>query len=341
MMPADINPTHSVASKRRSIWKISCIGCFSLLGLFAILLMVVYYTGGLGGWHMKIDREPVFSPDGSRIAFTSLRKGNLDIFVVNSDGKDLRQLTADPLAAFDLINHNSDFAPDWSPDGQHIIFTSYRENSNIFGDYSFVYIYMMNPDGSNVQKWWASDWWNHTTMDPQPDWSPDGKRIAFSANDDGYYYGQDVFYASVEPAVYSTRRLTSLTNSFAQYPAWSPNGRLIAFVDHRNYGSLQQDIIYVIDLIGETKQIASGDHPTWSPDGQRIAFSRKGTVNSDIYVINADGSGEIQLTHNAGDNITPDWSPDGSKIVFSSSRNGDTLLYIMNTDGSNVLQITY
>ena len=74
--------------------------------------------------------------------------------------------------------------------------------------------------------------------------------------------------------------------------------------------------------------------PVWSPDGERIAFVSGGNLNSDIYVMNADGSGITRLTHNNDASIRrPAWSPDGERIAFSR-RDGNGDIYVMNVDGA-------
>ena len=78
--------------------------------------------------------------------------------------------------------------------------------------------------------------------------------------------------------------------------------------------------------------------PVWSPDGERIAFVSGGNLNSDIYVMNADGSGITRLTHNNDASIRrPAWSPDGERIAFVF--NGD--IYLMSADGSTVTRLTH
>ncbi|MCE1273226.1 MAG: Tol-Pal system beta propeller repeat protein TolB, partial [Chlorobiales bacterium] len=76
--------------------------------------------------------------------------------------------------------------------------------------------------------------------------------------------------------------------------------------------------------------------PSWSPAGDKIAYSslqKNGEIN--IFVINADGSGLLQLTRGAKDNESPSWSPDGNMIVFMSNRQGRKKLFVMNADGTN------
>src|SRR5438270_12332836 len=71
---------------------------------------------------------------------------------------------------------------------------------------------------------------------------------------------------------------------------------------------------------GGLVHLPPGRAPAWSPDGSKIAFTRYGANASDIYVMNADGGGIVQLTNTPGNDDHPAWSPDGSKIAFSSAR---------------------
>jgi Tol biopolymer transport system component len=114
------------------------------------------------------DVAPTWSPDGSRIAFQSLRGGNEDIYVMDADGSNLIRLTTSVAA---------DMHPAWSPDGTRIAFVSSRG-----ADYD---IYVMNADGSGQTALTNGD-----GMDEQPSWSSDGQRIAFTSdrnNDVGLY----------------------------------------------------------------------------------------------------------------------------------------------------------
>ena len=79
--------------------------------------------------------------------------------------------------------------------------------------------------------------------------------------------------------------------------------------------------------------------PDWSPDGQKLAFASDRVGGREIYVTNADGSGQTSLTFNASA-VDPARSPDGTKIAFDSSRSGNREIYVMNADGSNQTPIT-
>jgi Tol biopolymer transport system component len=81
--------------------------------------------------------------------------------------------------------------------------------------------------------------------------------------------------------------------------------------------------------------------PDWSPDGTKIVFSRQTfTHQSQIYVMNADGTNPIRITNNTAEERDPAWSPDGTKIAFVSARDGNNEIYVMNADGSNQTRLT-
>jgi Tol biopolymer transport system component len=76
------------------------------------------------------------------------------------------------------------------------------------------------------------------------------------------------------------------------------------------------------------------------PTNGKIAFTSNRDGNDEIYVMNADGTGQTNLTNHPGYDSVPEWSPDGTKIAFVSDRSGDTDIYIMNADGSGVTNLT-
>ena len=137
-------------------------------------------------------------------------------------------------------------------------------------------------------------------------------------------------------------------------PSFSPDGNDIAFVSR---GAVTWEIFAVELGSGRVRQLTrtidartSSQGPAWSPDGSQIAFDRARDGNFDIYVMNADGSGIVQLTHGQAVDARPAWSPDARSIVFHSTRDRPRSasaddrrfldLYIMAADGSNVSRLT-
>jgi len=137
---------------------------------------------------------------------------------------------------------------------------------------------------------------------------------------------------------------TNLTNDPAQldeHAAWSPDGARIAF--ERRVPSSQSKI-YIMNADGSGQQDITvgtdGGRPDWSPDGTKIVFTSYRAAVGEIYVMDADGSNVIRLTHASGGDTWPRWSPDGTQIAFTSSRDGNREVYVMNADGSNQVNLT-
>ena len=84
----------------------------------------------------------------------------------------------------------------------------------------------------------------------------------------------------------------------------------------------------------------SPDGSSISPDGKKIAFLRIPDGNFEIYIMDADGSNQRQLTDNDAEDFSPSFSPDGKKIAFQSNRDGNWEIYIMDADGSNQRRLT-
>ena len=90
----------------------------------------------------------------------------------------------------------------------------------------------------------------------------------------------------------------------------------------------------LLSLIRSTPTPLDVQTPAWSPDGRKIAFVSRRDGNSEIYVINADGSGQENLTQHPARDSHPSWSRDGRKLAFVSRRDGNSEIYVMNADGS-------
>ena len=214
----------------------------------------------------------------------------------------------------------------WSPDGRRIAADT-ADLTLADPDGSGLHVVPRAPKGATT-----------------PTWSPEGRRLAVSASSGE---SSDIF---VLGEARDPRNLTErLGSGRDESPSWSPDGTRIAFTSDRQDGRSE---IYVVNVDGTglvrlTHSGAGGssDEPDWSPDGTRIAFSRTRPIDEDtgtardLFVMNADGSGERALTGNfdarrqalEDGSAAPSWAPDGSRIAFSDH---DRTLKAIGADGS-------
>jgi len=263
-----------------------------------------------------------------------------DIYVINADGSGLRRLT-------------DGMDPAWSPDGKKVAFARWRDPRGI---------YVIDEDGSNETLLFG---WSQAKA---PAWSPDGSHIVFTRQYGGREEDVDVsvwgFHWTLPAHPWWKLGLVRVEDrSFADLlcydhsfsPTWSPDGKVIAYdsdyglhltaTDGSIGGQSYNRSLYALSTdVRDTS-------PAWSPDGARIAFMFNQHDHWEIYVMNADGSNRVRLTHEepfAGrppNNVSPAWSPDSRHIAFFTDRNSNSEqekgsepkweLYVMNADGSN------
>jgi Tol biopolymer transport system component len=232
-----------------------------------------------------------------------------------------------------LSNIESSY-PFWSPDGSRIVFQSNRidENSEI---------YIMNADGTGLVRLTFAP-----GDDQTPAWSPDGEWIVFQSHRDG------------NPEIYLMRPdgsgQVNLTNDPTEdsHPKWSPDGERIIFdrpVDGDN-DEIWEMSIDGGDLRRITNDPSRDTYSSISPDGTRIVWRRRfrepeaerGFGNSEVFVMNRDGSDPANLTNNPAYDGWPSWSPDNRRIAFASDREKEGVwhIYVMNADGTNVRRVS-
>jgi Tol biopolymer transport system component len=209
---------------------------------------------------------------------------------MNADGSDQRQIT----------NHSAnDRDPVWSPDGSQLAFTSDRD-----GDPE---IWIVNADGGVAQQITN----NGEALDLAPAWSPDGTRLLYYSDKSG---GREIFLLDLASG--SEIQLTS-NNVYDGQPDWSLNGTQMVFAATRSPQGNGEPEIYIsdaslLDANGDnatqlTDNPFLDDDPAWSPDGRQIVFESNRNGHLDIWIVNADGTGELQLTRDPSNDRSPDW----------------------------------
>jgi TolB protein len=249
------------------------------------------------------------------IVFTSNRGGSHQIYVMDADGANQRQVTS----GFDRADGAA-----WSPDGRRIAFVGSRDGKS-------AQIHVMNADGSG-----QTQVTNETPGVPTNRlvWSPDGAQIAFARN----------YRIHVINADGSAKRSVGWSGSLDTFD-WSPDGTKFVFSGLSSDADRQFGLFVIgADGSGVTR-LTSGrhDNPAWSSDGQRIAFNRPNQLGqgAEIYVMNADGSGATAITPGKYARMQPVWSPDDQKIAFHMNPLTNNIdIYVMNADGSGEARLT-
>ena len=255
-----------------------------------------------------------FSAPPAKIVFSSMRDGNYEIYVMDSNGGNQVNLTNDPAVDWD---------PTWSPDGDRIAFVSSRG--------TYLQIYSMDSDGRNlIQLTQASN-----VSDPA--WSPDGAKIAFTRSIE-----RKIQVWVMDADGRNQVQLTHIGSN--HFPAWSPSGNRLAFVSFERHEGSE---IYAIDRNGNNEQrltqdLATKTFPSWSPDAQLIAYSGLRNEVFQIYAVRTDGSGLTErLTHNLPNKSRPAWSPDGDMISYMSWSSGvPATIHLMTPDGQHLKQLS-
>ena len=220
-------------------------------------------------------RSPAFSPDGSRIAFSSNRDGDFDLYVMNRDGTGLAHVTGPSVP-----DTTYDDSPSWSPDGSKLVFGRLLPLGAVL-----VVVSVAGTGETALTPLVTSgylDW---------PAWSPNGAKIAYTGGGTPHIYVMNADGSGAAP-------LPALVGDTVDHAAWSPDGTRLAVHD------LAHGIVVMnADGSNPVRLLPSGEYgtePAWSPDGASIVFTKIFPGSPRIARIKADGTGETELTTGVG-----------------------------------------
>jgi Tol biopolymer transport system component len=287
----------------------------------ASLFQVPVLGGGARKLLEDIDTAPSFSPDGRRFAF--LRgfpdQGSTAVMLADADGGNEQQLA--------LRKRPLDFALDavaWSPDGR-VIAAPGLDTETLAAS-----IVIVDAETGEERTLGSHAWQSVRHMA----WLPDGRTLLVNAQESGGESSPQIWTVS-----YPGGDVSRVTNDLSSYSGLSVSA------DGRSFVSVRAELRSRIWAIpeGETDRAAeitagAGTDDgvpglAWTPDG-RIVYAATTSGNSDIWIMNADGSNRVQVTNAPGEDVQPLVTPDGAAVVFGSEREGARTLWRMNIDGS-------
>jgi len=252
-----------------------------------------------------------------------------------------------PLKRMPLLTYVIDYEASWSPDGKKIVLISNRHGG--------LKVHVLDAtgggDGSSMQQLTSG-----ADEDDSPVWSPGGQKIAFVSVHGGVSH---IFVMNANGS--EIRQLTSGAGQNI-HPAWSPDGTRVLFntthfaaavqttgqtaVENRAIGEKTDDDMDMATVRPDGNDLTRITHgggytyASYSPDGKSILHRRQQGEVSQVFLMNADGSGDHNLSGTSTLDGWPSWSPDGKRIVFSRHGQNGFQIFVMNRDGSGVRQLT-
>lgn len=255
----------------------------------------------------------------TKIAMSCDVSGKKEIYLMDFDGSDVRQLTRHRSIAF---------APAWSPDGTRLAYSLFNKNNKNQKNIDLFEYHFGNQTLRKVS--------SRRGINSGAAYHPNGGSLAVTLSHTG------------SPAIYllnpDSGSLTQLTKSAGTEvdPSWSPDGKSLAYVSTRT----GRPMIFKMNADGSRNQQLTfagtfNATPSWSPQNNKIAFAGWLDKTFDLFIMNPDGTNIQRLTKDQGKNEDPHFSPDGNFIVFSSDRAGSKSIYVMNVDGTMTRRLTY
>jgi Tol biopolymer transport system component len=320
--------------------------------------------------HEAVDEQPAFSPDGERIVFRSDRDGG-GLFLMGATGESVRRLTDDG------------FNPSWSPDGSKVFYSLTSSLTGAVKAQSGGGVWMVDVRSGEIHQvhegnagqphcspnrhriaYWAlhrggrRDIWtipvdggepvlatDHTAIDWNPVWAPDGRHLYFLSDRGG---SENLWRVPIDEQSGQPMGEPEAVTQGGSNNRWhvtaSADGRQIAFVE-----SIADAHVWRIGLGADEpkappERVTSGSmyvyHCHVSPDGQQLALIVWGPQQRDLFVRRVDGGELRQLTDDIHKEWWPTWSPDGKQILFKSDRSGQYEVWVIRPDGSGLRQVT-
>ncbi len=259
------------------------------------------------------ERDITYSPDGSRIGFSSNTYGGWDVFVVDLAAREVTQITE---------MNGDEMRPQWSPDGRSLTFQHKVEQKSRILRVSRA----GGPAEPLLPDYDAA----------RPFWSPDGRRIVFDSSRDG---SPDVWMVTLENK--HATKLTSFPGAETNY-GFSHDGNWVLFYTRASSNeNLWRVDINTLEIVQLTQNSGHEWQPRWSPvDNKVLFYTTWDNRMTDIWQLDEQKK-LTQISNNVAEDFGPMWSPDGRHVVFHTVRTDVAQLVLTTVDGKKETVIDF